>query len=533
MKKKKATHAAQPKEAVPDKVSLGNSVVALQQPTRMDRELSPAAIGQALKAADQGNFADLMGLGLLLEDRDTQWRTVLQSRKLAVIKLPISVEAAADDDRHQRDAELGREILAQSGIRRLLFDLLDGISKGFSVVETEWITGATRWLPSRFVYRDPRLFRTKSDAPDTILWTPNAASNLGLDPDAPLARGRYIIHKPMLASIPAPQAGLCRLGVWLWMFKSFGIRDWVEFLEGFGQPLRIGKYPASATPAEKAVLRQAVVELGRAAGVMVPQGMELTLDGIGESKAAPDLHLKLVSYFDQQASKLVLGQTTTTDAIGGGHAVSREHNEVRGDIRDADAADLAETLERDLIRIAIDLNHGPPPDGLYPQIHIAEPETADIAVLTTALKELVPLGLQVEQSTVRDRIGLPDPPEGIAPELLLRPPSATPAPIPANQKVAAQQMLALFSALQPPRDGIDTLAEDALADWEEQMAPLVGGLEDQLKDASSLEDARDRLAEAIQSMDVTRLGNALAQSQFFARVAGDLGILTDPQAGDE
>lgn len=548
----KALQAALKPDAQPvDKVSLGNAVVALQQPTRMDRELSPSAIGQALKAADQGNFADLMGLGLLLEDRDTQWRTVLQSRKLAVVKLPISVEAAGDDDRHQRDAELAREILAQSGIRRLLFDLLDGISKGFSVIEIEWATGAAKWMPQRFVYRDPRLFRTKSDAPDAILWTANAAGNLGLDPDAPLARGRTITHKPMLASIPAPQAGLCRLGVWLWMFKSFGIRDWVEFLEGFGQPLRVGKYPASATAAEKAVLRQAVLELGRAAGVIVPQGMELKLDGIGDSKAAPDLHLKLVSYFDQQASKLVLGQTTTTDAIGGGHAVSKEHNEVRGDIRDADAADLAETLERDLLRIAIDLNHGPPPDGLYPQIKIAEPESADISVLTTALKELVPLGLLVEQSVVRDRIGLPDPPEGVAPELLLRAPSrasdvlgasnapgdtqsasgAAPPPVTIpGQKVAAQQMLALFNALPPPRDGIDTLAEDALADWEEQMAPLVGGLEDLLNDASSLEDARDRLAEAIQSMDITRLGNALAQSQFFARVAGDLGILPDPGA---
>ncbi len=530
----KALHAVVNKQPVPvDKISLGNAVVALQQPTRTDRQLNPQSIGQALKAADQGNFAELMGLAILLEDRDTQWRTVLQSRKGAVVGLPIQVEAAADDDRHQRDAELARDILGQTERRRLVFDLLDGVSKGFSVVEIEWTTGAKRWLPSRFVYRDPRLFRTKIDDPDQLLWTPNAADKLGLNPDEPLQRGKFIVHKPMLTSAPAPQAGLCRLGIWLWMFKSFGIRDWVEFLENYGQPLRVGKYPASATPDEKAILKRAVVELGRAAGVTIPIGMELAFEGIGEGKASPDLHLKLVSYFDQQASKLILGQTTTTDAIGGGHAVSKEHNEVRGDIRDADAADLAETLERDLIRVAIDLNHGPPPDGLYPQLKIAKREAADIAVVSTALEKLFPFGMEVEKSVIRDIMGLPDPPEGTAPELLLRAPSATPAPVPANQKVAAQQMLAMFSALQPPRDGIDTLAEDALADWEAQIAPLVGGIEDLLKDASSLEDARDRLAEAIQSMDVTRLGNALAQSQFFARVAGDLGILTDPQAGDE
>jgi phage gp29-like protein len=543
----KALHAALNKQSAPvDKITLGNAVVALQQPSRTDRQLNPQSIGQALKAADQGNFAELMGLAILLEDRDTQWRTVLQSRKLAVIQLPISVEAAADDDRHQKDAELAREILGQSGVRRLVFDLLDGVSKGFSVAETEWTTGAKRWLPSRFVYRDPRLFRTKPDDPDQILWTPNAADKLGLNPDDPLQRGKFIVHKPMLTSAPAPQAGLCRLGIWLWMFKSFGIRDWAEFLENYGQPLRVGKYPASATPDEKAILKRAVVELGRAAGVTIPIGMELAFEGIGDGKASPDLHLKLVSYFDQQASKLILGQTTTTDAIGGGHAVSKEHNEVRGDIRDADAADLAETLERDLIRVAIDLNHGPPPDGLYPQVKLAEPETADIAALTTALKELVPLGLLVEQSVVRDRIGLPDPPEGIGPELLLRAPSpsgpASVDPVPPKRGTpatqTAQALLSLFSqAVQPSpsasQDGIDHLAAEALADWEEQMQPLIGPLEAFLREATSLEDARDRLAEAIQAMDVTKLGNALAQSQFFARCAGELGILTDPRQATE
>ncbi len=523
----KALQAAfKPSEAPVDKVILGNAVIALQQPTRTDKQLNPQSIAQALKAADQGNFAELMGLAILLEDRDTQWRTVLQSRKLAVIQLPISVEAAADDDRHQKDAELGREILGQSGVRRLVFDLLDGVSKGFSVVETEWTTGAKRWLPSRFVYRDPRLFRTKTDDPDQILWTPNAADKQGINPDEPLQRGKYIVHKPMLTSAPAPQAGLCRLGIWLWMFKSFGIRDWVEFLEGYGQPLRVGKYPASATPDEKAILKRAVLELGRAAGVTIPIGMELAFEGIGEGKASPDLHLKLVSYFDQQASKLVLGQTTTTDAIGGGHAVSKEHNEVRGDIRDADAADLAETLERDLIKIAIDLNHGPPPDGLYPQVKIAEPETADIAVLTTALKELVPLGLRVEQSVVRDRIGLPDPPEGGAPELLLSAPgavNAAPVPQPPELPPATQ---AAFLARHARTGGA---AAPYIARLSRETAPAIDAMVAEVRamlDAAAdkgltLAEVRDDLLRLYDQLSADEIGTLLAQAALVSHLAGN------------
>lgn len=521
----KALQAAinKPAAAPVDKVILGNAVVALQQPTRTDKQLNPQSIAQALKAADQGNFTELMGLAILLEDRDTQWRTVLQSRKGAVVGLPIHVEAAADDDRHQRDAELAREILGQAGVRRLVFDLLDGLSKGFSVVETEWTTGSKRWLPSRFAYRDPRLFRTLVADPDQILWTANAADKLGLNPDEPLPRGKYIVHKPMLTSAPAPQAGLCRLGIWLWMFKSFGIRDWVEFLEGYGQPLRVGKYPASATPDEKAILKRAVLELGRAAGVTIPIGMELAFEGIGEGKASPDLHLKLVSYFDQQASKLVLGQTTTTDAIGGGHAVSKEHNEVRGDIRDADAADLAETLERDLIKIAIDLNHGPPPDGLYPQVKIAEPETADIAVLTTALKELVPLGLLVEQSVVRDRIGLPDPPEGVAPELLLRASTAAaPVPLPPDLPPATQ------TALLARRARTGGAAAPYIARLSRETAPAIDAMVEEVRamlDAATdkgltLAEVRDDLLRLYDQLSADEIGTLLAQATLVAHLAG-------------
>jgi phage gp29-like protein len=66
--------------------------------------------------------------------------------------------------------------------------------------------------------------------------------------------------------------------------------------------------------------------------------------------ASADLYEKRVDHLDQQVSKAVLGQTATTDAIAGGHAVGQEHRQVQEDIERADAGALAAILNRDLIR---------------------------------------------------------------------------------------------------------------------------------------------------------------------------------------
>jgi len=66
---------------------------------------------------------------------------------------------------------------------------------------------------------------------------------------------------------------------------------------------------------------------------------------------------RLAEWIDRQISKAVLGQTMTADD-GSSHAQAQVHDEVRQDIIDADAKQLATTINRDLIKPYIDLNYG-------------------------------------------------------------------------------------------------------------------------------------------------------------------------------
>jgi phage gp29-like protein len=52
-------------------------------------------------------------------------------------------------------------------------------------------------------------------------------------------------------------------------------RDLAEFLEIYGLPVRLGKYPEGATEKEKSTLLQAVLSIGHNAGGIIPRGMEI------------------------------------------------------------------------------------------------------------------------------------------------------------------------------------------------------------------------------------------------------------------
>ncbi len=111
-------------------------------------------------------------------------------------------------------------------------------------------------------------------------------------------------------------------------------------------------------------------------------------------------------WIDSQVSKAVLGQTMTTDN-GSSKAQASVHNDVRLDILEADANELQNTINAQLVRPVIDLNFGV--QKCYPKVVIRVPREENIELLVNALKELVPLGLPVDAHGMLEKLGLPVP----------------------------------------------------------------------------------------------------------------------------
>ncbi|MBC7576130.1 MAG: DUF935 domain-containing protein, partial [Tardiphaga sp.] len=379
--------------------------------------LNPRRLARILREADAGDPLRYFELAEQIEERDLHYTGVLGTRKRSVAQLDINVDAASDDAQHVEQADMIRSWLARDTLQDELFDMLDAIGKGVSFTEIIWDSSSGQHWPARLEWRDPRW--TRPDRADGV--TPLLRSDGG---DVPLAPFKFVKTVIRAKSGLPIRSGIARLAAWSWMFKAFTQRDWAIFTQTFGQPVRVGKYPAGATEKDKDTLFAAVANIAGDCAAIIPESMTIDFIEAGNVGASHALYKERADWCDQQVSKAILGQTATTDAIAGGHAVGQEHRKVQEDIERADAKALSAVLNRDLVVPMIMLNFGPQPQ--YPRLRIGRADEADIKQLTDSVATLVPFGLKVGKAWMNDQLGIPDPEDD---EELLTAPAAPAQPL--------------------------------------------------------------------------------------------------------
>lgn len=480
--------------------------------------LTPTGLANLLRAAADGDHHAYLTLAEEMEERDLHYAAELGKRKLAVSRLPITVESYSDSDRDKELADAVRSLLRKPGFRGLLKDLLDAIGKGFSVVEILWQTGSL-WTPGRYEWRDPRFFQFDQVSRREIRLRDEADLMNGIE----LAPYKYLTHVHRGKSGIPIRGGIARLAAWAYMCKGYAVKDWLAFAEVFGMPLRLGKYGSSAREDEIRILKTAVANLGTDAAAVFPESMQIELIEAGNKGGSSDFFKTLANYLDDQVSKGILGQTASSSGTPGKLGNEDLQAEVRDDIRDDDAEALEETLNRDLVRPFIDLNFGP--QANYPEIQLRAIQPEDVASLVAAVKELVPLGLQVEQSVMRDKLGLPDPAPGVKPEDLLRPAGAqNQSNLDEETPETKQPAIVAKNSMELPAAAP---AEAALLAWVKRAtaqpaAELIGQAEDLLDQVESLEEYRDRLIELYSQTDPEQLGEIMARMELLGNLAGRL-----------
>ncbi|ALG75058.1 hypothetical protein VY88_26355 [Azospirillum thiophilum] len=478
--------------------------------------LTPRELGSILLSAEQGDPSAYLALAEDIEEKFIHYRSVMGTRRLSVSQLDVTVEAASDQPDDVEAADLVRLAIADDAFADILYDLLDGIGKGFSVAEIVWNTSGRQWMPARIIWRDPRWFVfDRIDGTTLRLRDGGAVDGVDLDPF------KYIVHRPKTKSGIPIRGGLARPACWAWLFTAFGTKDWLSFVETYGQPIRVGKYGREASKADHAALLRAVRNIASDAAAIIPASMQLEFIEASKGAANAAVFQGLVEFFERQTSKLVLGQTATTDAIAGGHAVGQEHRQVQEDIERADARQLAVTLKRDLVVPMVSLNMGPRP--AYPTIRIGRPAQDDLTLQLSALKELVPLGLRVSMSEVRDKFGFADPDE--TDELLAKPALPAASAPPPDRAVTADAPALTSQQPAGQGDAVDGLVDEMLGDWQPMAAPLVTAVLSAVKDATSAEDFVSRLVAAAADDHTGALRESLARGQFMARVAARVGAV--------
>lgn len=469
--------------------------------------LTPQRLASVLAAADRGDIREMMILAEEMEERDPHYASVLGQRKRAISGVQPTVQAASEDARDKEIAEwVERHIANHDGMTNLIEDLLDAVGKGFSAVEIEWQTNAEEWTPRAFKYVHQSYF----------CWDRETGSELLLKDEADvegvsLKPGKWLVHYSRIKSGAPWRGGVARVAVFAWMCKAYTLKDWMAWIETYGLPLRVGKYGHEASKADIRELFRAVANIGTDAAAVIPEGM--SIEFIDGSKGGKDpVFENFARWADEQLSKIVIGQTMTTDN-GSSNAQAKVHNDVRYDIAASDARAIEGLLNQQLVRIAVDFNFGVPPNG-YPKLDLAIAEPEDIASLSAAVSALAGAGLSFSASAMRRRLGFQDPEDD---EETFGGSLTPPAPPPA---VPGTARLSTARGADDPNVALDRLVDDVAADWRDGIDPFIAPILAAADASPSIEEFQLRLA-AIEGLPKGPLIDQLVKGMFQARALGD------------
>lgn len=479
------------------------------------RGLTPSKLSAILLAAEQGDVIAQYELFEDMEERDGHILSEMSKRRRAVSGLAWEIEPAANPTpEEEKAAERLQQLVEEiDDIDGVFFDTTDAIGKGFSCQEIEWHRIDGSWLPKTITHRPQSWFRLFRGFNQEIRLRDNSSDGAVLQPFG------WVTHTHKARSGYVERASLFRALVWPYLFKNYSVADLAEFLEIYGIPLRIGKYPPGASDKEKTTLLRALVSIGHNAAGIIPDGMTLDFPAIAEGD--PAAFELMMDWCERTVSKVILGATLTSQADRGSNtnALGNVHNEVRKELKDSDAKQVATTLSRDLIYPIAALN-GLAPNGYRrcARLKFDIAETKDIKVFADALPPLIKLGMRIKRSWAHTELGIPMADENDEDVLVDSTPVAAPV-VPPVDEVAAKRERAAATAQPGAKDAAALMAgqlmrtDGTVPAWIEQIRAMVAS-------ANTLPEIRDQLLALHPQMGLDEYSEAMAYAFGAAQLAG-------------
>ena len=492
--------------------------------------LTPLRLARVMRQADLGISLEYMLLAEMMEERDLHYSAVLGTRKRQVSQLPVTVEPIRDDADHNRQADFLRDWLKSGVLQSALFNMLDAVGKGYSVLEIDWDVGPKQIVPKKLTWRPQRYFEVSQDDGETV----RLRGDEGLMVD--LAPCKFIVHRHPNKSGLVLRSGLARIAAWSWMLKEFAGRDWSTFVQNYGQPIRVGRYGPDISAEDRDVLWTAISNIAGDCAALIPKDCEIEFVEQKNTTEGARLYREKCDWHDQQISKAVLGQTTTTDAISGGHAVAKEHRLVQEDIERHDASLSGATLTQQLFAVMVGLNFPGAEDS--PQCHIGRPDEVPLSEVVNTLSRLAPFGLKVREEDILQRLFMDKPRDdeptigaSAATQQQLtadaKPPTRSledaPDLDPALQSMA-RRALSLHAQVNNP-EVIARLSESLAAEAEGALGGLTGQVRAVLEAAHDMPDLLHRLQKL--ELDPAEFSLALQRGLAIAQLAGQATLMDE------
>ena len=310
-----------------------------------------------------------------MENKDPHIYSVYQTRKLAVSRIPWDILPADDSDESKEMAEFVLECIdnCEGIFSEDIFQLMDAIGKGFSILEIIWhLIEKGKWKGKYGIkelvfhkqkfwfFKDKRWHKTK----EPVFIFKDVGELEG--EEVPSAK---IIHYAFDAQDSMYGRAAFRPIFWFYFFKKENWKWWIIFEEKYGAPTALGKYPEGTGKPEQDKLLDVLEALKQESSIIIPDSLDVSF--LEASHSGPASFRQMSDACNAEISKAILGATQTVEeGRRGSYALSRAHSEVRLERVSADAIEIADTIQQQLVKRLIDFNFI---TDTYPQFIMRHP----------------------------------------------------------------------------------------------------------------------------------------------------------------
>ncbi|ADH63787.1 protein of unknown function DUF935 [Allomeiothermus silvanus DSM 9946] len=365
------------------------------------RGLEPEGLAAILRQAEQGDLTRQMELFEEIEEKDAYLASLLQTRKQAVLALDYAVLPADDSPAARQISDEVSALLQHINLQDLLLDLLDAIAKGLSVITMRWEydRDSRRQLPTEFTWIHPR----------DLLYDPQTGELRLRTQDGPqsIPYGAALVHHYKAKSGAPSRAGLLRSLAWLYLFKNYSIKDWITFLEQYGQPLVLGKYDPTASKDELNALKEAVAAIGPEGRGVISKATEIEFKE-SQRYGTADAYSRFIELMEREMAVAITGSPLSSfDGSGGSNAMALTLDKISQRLTRSDAKAVYSTLRRDLVVPFCHYNFDRA--DLAPRLEPILREPEDLKVAAETIKTLVDAGAPIPLRYIHDRFQIPVP----------------------------------------------------------------------------------------------------------------------------
>ncbi len=505
------------KKVIPEQQSASSSQGSAEM--KLIEMISPATLAERLKKAESGDIFEQQALFNMMEQKDAHLFAELSKRRRALLALDWRLVPHSD----ATDGEIKQTEQTQAMIKSIakfdehLFNISDGIGKGFSYSSIKWNLVDGKNVIEELTFTNQTQFVLDEEKQNLRL-----RNDFKIEGDELIQYG-WVKHHHKAISGNIATSSLFRTLCWIFVFKHYSIRDLAAFLEVYGMPIRVGTYRGNPTRKEKLTLLKAVRDLGHDAFGIKPDSMDIEFKEAGKGRAAD--FIGSIEYWDKAYSKAILGGTLTTQADGKSstNALGTIHNDVRREVLEADAKQIAATITQDIVK-PLELFNGLASSGRGATFEFILIEEVDQVLTIEMLTKSAALGMKIPLSWVHQKMQIP-----VAKD---------------NEEIISLQVNAAVIATKKGCDCCSTaslkkeneeltaseiIANKLTAETQPMIDDWLESIELMLDKAESLDEFKEMLLAAYSSLDNEAMAKKIAEGLTVAQLAGFIDAGTDSE----